>query len=164
MVFKVSFKDSLKNPTKVAVVTGKKVAIMINGTVELPEFFKHIPDSIVNWMTEEQKCISGEEDIATNTFHVKATGVAKCHEEEKFDYVFGERLAEARAKYKIYKFFYDLTTKLYDYYNMILFGDESVAESGGSGSCLAKDIKKYEGLCIREAHHISELLKGKENG
>lgn len=162
-MFKVSFKNYKNSPAKVTVVTGKKVAVMISGTVSLPEFFKYIPEEIVRWMTDEQKLISGEEDIATNTFHVKASGIARCHEEEKFDYVFGERLAEARAKYKIYKFFYYLTCKIYEYYERIMFGELGVVAEG-QGSCLMQDITKYEGLYIREAHHIGELLKSKENG
>jgi hypothetical protein len=71
-------------------------------------------------------------------------------------------LAEARAKYIIYKFFYDLIHKLYDYYNRVLFGEDGVVDTG-KGSCLAQDIKKYGELCIRESHHIGELLKSKEN-
>ena len=163
MVFKVSFKDAPKASSKVTMVKGKKTVVFLNGTVRLPEFWKHIPDEITDWLVDGTHPISGAEDIATNTFHLKVIGVARCHKDEKFDYVFGERLAEARAKYKIYKFFYGLTCRLYDYYNRILFGDEEVVDMG-NGSCLAQDVKKYEALCIREAHHISELLKGKENG
>ena len=107
--------------------------------------------------------ISLKENVDTNTFDIAVFGHAKCHEEEKFDYVFGERLAEARAKYRIYKFFYALCNKLEEYYSNILYGPCGVADSG-SGSCIARDMKKYEGLCIRESHHIGELLKSRENG
>ena len=72
-------------------------------------------------------------------------------------------LAEARAKYCIYKFFYDLCRKLEEYYSNILYGPCGVADSG-SGSCIVRDLKKYEGLCIRESHHIGELLASKNNG
>lgn len=163
MLFKVSFKDSPKNPSKVTVVTGKKVAVMISGTVSLPEFFKHIPEEIVTWMTDEQKLISGEEDIATNTFHVKASGIARCHEEEEFDYKFGERLAEARAKLKIYKFFYSLCKRLLEYYHKILYGGGSEV-NGNCKNCLAADFMKYKALYLRESQHIEELLKDKSNG
>lgn len=161
MVFKVSFNDSPWDQ-KITVVTSRKVAVRISGNVRLPKFWKYIPEEITEWIIKEQNLISGEEDADISVFHIHANGFARCHEEDKFDYVFGERLAEARAKYKIYKFFYDLTCKLYDYYNRILFGDEEVVDMG-KGSCLAQDIKKYEALCIREAHHIGELLKNKDN-
>ena len=44
-----------------------------------------------------------------------------------------------------------------------MFGELGVVAEG-QGSCLMQDITKYEGLYIREAHHIGELLKSKENG
>lgn len=163
MLFKVSFKDSPKNPSKVVVVTDRKMGVRISGTVSLPEFWKHLPEDIIEWMTDKQNLVSGEEELAKNVFYIHANGFARCHKEDKFDYVLGERIAEARAKYKIYKFFYNLTCRLYDYYNQILFGEAEVVDTG-KGNCLAQDIKKYEALCIREAHHIGELLKENTNG
>lgn len=160
-MFKVSFKDNPRDPAKIVLRVGNKTAVMLKGTVVLPEFFKYLPDEIVTCMTDKQKLISGEEDIATNTFHIKVSARALCHENDKFDYVFGERLAEARAKLKIYKFFYEFTSRLYDYYDGILFGDGGIIDAG-EGNCIAQDVKKYEALCIREAHHIGELLKSKE--
>jgi hypothetical protein len=96
--------------------------------------------------------------MSNNILIIHSEGIAKCKEGDKYDSVLGERLAESRAKYCIYKFFYGLTSKLYDYYNKIMFGDAGIVD-GGHGSCLAQDLKKYEGLYIRESHHIGELLK-----
>ena len=45
----------------------------------------------------------------------------------------------------------------------ILFGPYGVVDCG-EGSCIGRDLKKYEGLYIKEAHHIGELLASKENG
>jgi hypothetical protein len=163
MVFKVSFKETESSPSKIVEKKGRTTTVVLKGLVELPTFWSQIPEDIMNWVSK-QKNVELYEDISNNTLIVYSQYVAKCVEGDKYESLLGERLAEAHAKYYIYKFFYDLTTKLYDYYNMLLFGDESVAESGGSGSCLAKDIRKYEGLCIRESHHIGELLKSKENG
>lgn len=163
MLFKVSFKDSPKNPSKAVVVTGKRTVVLLSGTVKFPKFWKHVPNEIIEWMTDQGHLISGDEDIATNTFHLKAMGKARCHEEEEFDYKFGERLAEARAKLKIYKFFYNLCDKLYEYYSKILFGPRGVVDFG-EGSCIGRDLKKYEDLYIKEARHIGELLKDKSNG
>lgn len=163
-MFKVSFKDKPNDPSKIVIRMGNKTGVMLKGTVALPEFFKYLPEEIVTWMTDKQKLISGEEDIATNTFRIKVSAHALCHENDKFNYVFGERLAEARAKLKIYKFFYEFTSRLYDYYNNILFGSGGVIDSG-EGNCIAQDVEKYWALCTRESHHIGELLKDKkENG
>ena len=162
-MFKVSFKGPPENPSKAVLRVGNSMYVKIEGIVALPEFFRYIPQSIYDWITKEQKLISGEEDVATQTFVLRASGKAVCHKDDKFDYVFGERLAEARAKMKIYKFFYTLSSKWYDYYNKIMFGDLEVIEKGNE-DCLAQVIKKYEALCIRESHHIGELLTSKSNG
>ena len=162
MVFKVSFKETESSPSKIVEKKGKTTTVTLKGVVELPAFWSQIPRHIMEWIAR-QKYLELYEDMSTNTLILFSAYTAKCAEGDRYESLLGERLAEAHAKYDIYKFFYDLTSKLYDYYNRILFGDIEVAEKG-SGSCLDCDIKKYEGLCIREAHHIGELLKDKENG
>jgi len=162
MVFKVSFKETEKNPCKVVEKVGKTTAVILKGVVGLPAFWKHIPDEVVDFIGNTTK-VEVYENIVDNYMLVYSKGVAKCRPDDKLDTLLGERLAEARAKYHIYKFFYNLTSKLYDYYNKIMFGDAGIVDSG-HGSCLAQDLKKYEGLCIREAHHIEELLASKNNG
>ena len=162
MVFKVSFKETEKSPSKVTQKVGKTTTVILRGVVELPAFWKHLPEEIIKWIEGRQK-VEGYENLADNTLIIYSTGISKCNPDDKYDSLLGERLSEARAKYHIYKFFYDLTSKLYDYYGKIMFGDTGVVDSG-HGSCLAQDIKKYEGLCIRESHHIGELLASKHNG
>ena len=162
MIFKVSFKEAAKDPSKAVTKVGLTTTVILKGIVKLPEFFDKIPADIMEWIGHQKK-VEVYENMADQTMIVFSTGMAKCHEKDKYDSLLGERLAEARAKYCIYKFFYDLTTKLYDYYNRIMFGDAGLVDSG-HGSCLAQDLKKYEGLCIRESHHIGELLASKNNG
>ena len=53
-MFKVSFKDNPRDPAKIVLRVGNKTAVMLKGTVALPEFFKHLPDEIITWMTEKQ--------------------------------------------------------------------------------------------------------------
>jgi hypothetical protein len=162
MIFKVSFKETEKSPSRVEQKVGRTTTVILKGTIKLPAFWKNMPDEIVKWIEGRQK-VEGYENMADNTLILYSTGIAKCHEEDKYDSLLGERLAEARAKYCIYKFFYDLCSKLEEYYNNILYGPCGVVDSG-SGSCIARDLKKYEDLCIRESHHIEELLASKNNG
>ena len=159
-MFKVSFKDKPNDPSKIVVRIGNKTGVMLKGTVILPKFFRYIPDEIVE-LIKKNNLVSGKIDFDALVFNLKSNGKAVCHEEDKFDYVFGERLAEARAKLKIYRFFYGLCDKLEEYYSNILYGPCGVVDSG-SGSCIARDLLKYEGLCIKEARHIGQLLKDKE--
>ena len=162
MIFKVSFKETPKQPSKAVTKVGLITTVILKGVVKLPEFFDRIPANILEWVGNQKK-VEIYEDMANHTMQIFSTGMAKCHEDDKYDCILGERLAEARAKYCIYKFFYDLCDKLEGYYSNILYGPCGVVDSG-SGSCIARDLKKYEGLCIREAHHIGELLASKENG
>ena len=162
MIFKVSFKETEKNPCKAVEKVGKTTTVILKGVVDLPSFWKHIPDEVVDFIGNTTK-IEAYENIVDNYLLIYSKGVAKCRPDDKYNSLLGERLAEARAKYDIYKFFYNLTHKLYDYYDKILFGESGVVDTG-YGSCLAKVVKKYEGLCIREAHHIGELLASKDNG
>ena len=162
MIFKVSFKETPKQPSKAVTKVGLTTTVILKGAVKLPEFFDRIPTDIMEWIGHQKK-VEIYEDMANHTMQIFSTGMAKCHEDDKYDSLLGERLAEARAKYAIYKFFYDLTSKLYNYYDRIMFGNQGVVCSG-TGSCIAQDIKKYKELGIKEAHHIGELLASKENG
>lgn len=164
MIFKVSFKETAKDPSKAVTKVGLTTSVILKGVVELPGFFDKIPSSIVDWICLQKKVEIYESMVDQNhVLLVYSTGMAKCHEDDHYDPLLGERLAEARAKYKIYKFFYNLCSKLEEYYNNLLYGPCGVVDSG-SGSCIARDLKKYEGLCIREAHHIGELLASKNDG
>lgn len=161
-MFKVSFKEIANNPSKVVYKAGRGTVVTLKGTMKLPQFWHQIPPIIMGWISNQTK-VELYEDVANDTLIIHSEGIAKCREDDRYDSLYGERLAEARAKYCIYKFFYDLTSKLYDYYNKIMFGDAGIVDSGHN-SCLAQDLKKYEGLCIRESHHIGELLASKSNG
>lgn len=155
-MFKVSFKETPKDPSKVVTRIGNKTTVILKGTVRLPAFFKDIPVEILDWISGIEK-VELYENIVDNTLTVYSTGVAKCMEGDTYDYVLGERIAESRAKYCIYKFFFDLSLKLFDYYSALIFGKEGVVGKGSPG-CIERDVKKYEALCIREAHHLGELL------
>ena len=161
-MFKVSFKETESNPSRVVLKKGKSTIVTLRGTAKLPSFWSHIPEDIAEWVRCRTR-VELYEDMVNNKLLIFAEGMSKCHEDDKYDSLLGERLADARAKYNVYKFFYDLCSKLEGYYSNILYGPCGVADSG-SGNCIAQDLKKYEALCIREAHHIGELLKNKENG
>lgn len=161
MLFKVSFKEDKKNPSKVIEKAGGTTIVTLKGVVNLPEFWNYVPKEVHSWISRNTK-VEIYEDIANNTLIIFSQGISRCMDGDKYDSLLGERLAEARAKYVIYKFFCDLTMKLYNYYSRIMFGNMDTQDFG-KGSCLAQDIKKYGGLCIKESHHIRELLKSKEN-
>lgn len=160
-MFKVSFKETENSPSKVVYKAGRITDVILKGTVELPDFWHLLPPDICEWVATRTK-VEIYENVSNNTLIIHSEGRSRCRSDDKYDVLLGERLAEARAKYCIYKFFYNLTSKLFDYYNEIMFGSQGVV-CNGNGSCLAQDVKKYETLCIRESHHIGELLASKDN-
>lgn len=157
-MFKVSFKESPKNPSKLVTKMGNETTVMLRGTCDLPEFWKHMPEDIVEWIAH-QTHLEGYEDIAKNQLIIYAKGISKCHPEDKYDTVFGERMAESRAKVFIYKFFYDLTYRLAEYYGKILYGDGPMFDTPKQG--LMADVVRYEKLFKHEKNHLVELLQNK---
>lgn len=160
-MFKVSFKESPKNHSKLVTKMGNETTVMLRGTCELPEIWKYLPEEIVHWI-EGQVHVEGYEDIAKNQLIVYARGISKCHPEDKYDTVFGERMAESRAKEFIYKFFYGLTYRLSEYYGRILYGDGPVVDTPKQG--LMADVVRYEKFLMHERHHQVELLQSKIHG
>jgi len=161
-MFKVSFKETKDNLSKIIEKKGKTTTVTLKGVVKLPAFWESLPKCIYKWLLVVSK-IELYENLYDNTLTIFAEGTAMCHEDDKYDSLLGERLAEARAKCKIYKFFFTLCDNLYEYYSTILFGSGGVVDSG-EGDCVAKDLKKYEDLYNREIKHIEDLLASKENG
>ena len=160
-MFKVSFKETPKNPSKLVTKMGNETTVMLRGTCKLPAFWKYIPEDIYKWI-EGQRHIEGYEDIANNQLIIYAKGISKCHPEDKYDTVFGERMAESRAKEVIYKFFYNLCYNLNEYYQAILFGSDQIVNETEQG--IVGAAVKYEKLLNHEKQHQVELLQNKVHG
>ena len=154
-MFKVSFNDSSRKVFK----EGRETTVILRGTVKLPEFWHSLPQSIMDWIAN-RKNLEVYENLVNNYLIIYSSGISRCHKDDKYDSILGERVAEGRAKLYIYRFFCTLCMKIERYYNKILFGTPIV--DSGDGDCLMADIKKYTDFCIREAHHLGELLKDKE--
>jgi hypothetical protein len=161
-MFKVSFKETPKQPSKAITKVGLTTTVILRGVIKLPPFWKHMPNDIVEWIGKARK-VECYENIVDNTLIIYSTGMSKCRPDDKYDSLVGERLAESRAKTHIYCFFYDLTYKLYNYYSNILFGSEATVSVGAPGS-LERAMYKYEKLYRREIEHQEEIITSKSNG
>lgn len=157
-MFKVSFKEKDNCPSKVVEKIGKKTTVYYKGTVALPKFWWYLPKKIYDWIGNIGS-LEIYENMATNELIIYAKGTAKCAEGDTYDSLLGERLAEAKAKLVIYRFFRDLSLKICHYYSDILTG-----EWGFTGTYLYKDkglagdYNKYSKLCKTEEAHIIKLL------
>lgn len=162
-MFKVSFKDTPKNPSKYVQKLGKVTTVHLRGTAKLPAFWKYLPVEISRWIGK-QNHVEVYEQIVDNKMTIFSKGVAKCNPEDKYDTILGERIAESRAKFYIYNFFYELTKKLALYYGGIVYGSDAVVVNGSNSSGLLGDAEKYKTLSAREAKHEVELLNRYKDG
>ena len=98
-------------------------------------------------------------------FQSKVTAVTLKGTCETPNPVIGERIAEARAKIKVYKFMHTLCKKLMYHYYGILYGvPEGIGElhtkviSDHQGG-LQEACNKYATLWLKESQHLGKLMK-----
>ena len=167
-MLKVSFKDG-KVPSKSITKLGNRTLTILVGNVILDDLYLRIPGEIKEWI-RAQKQVEVHYHSRYNDNHygimmeLYAQGLSECHPEDKYNTLLGERLAEGRAKLKIYKFMHKLSLKMYNYYNKLMYGCTTEVHNLTSNECLAQTIIKYEGLAKREELHLQELLNTEHHG
>ena len=154
-MYKVSFTDDFK---KVERFNNKVTKVTLSGVIRNiygEELI--IPPSISNWMADNMGRVINI---------IEVTGTAVRNNKDKDDPVLGERLAEARAKLKIYKLMKTFCNKMLKYYKFKLYGtkanNEIIVKTGPEElSCndsLLKAYMKYDKLVNVENNHIKQLL------
>lgn len=157
-MLKVSFKDKEGCPAKrVEVFNDKATVVTLTGVVKAPEWWWKIPKEIHKWMTNHPS-VEVYDNLLGNVI-VKVIGKSICSDEDEFNPVLGERIAEARAKKKLYGFMLTLTKKLICYYHNLLYGKFAVKVEGETAdSCIYKEMEKYSVLYGAELEHLRNLL------
>lgn len=152
-MYKVSFKDDFK---KVERFNNKVTKVTLVGEIKDVHNELNIPQPIFNWMVD---------NIGSFINTISMTGIAVRNDKDKDDPVLGERLAEARAKLKIYKFMRTFCHKMLEYYAQELYGiktDNTItvkaSEQESYDDSLLKAYKKYDRLIDVENTHIKQLL------
>ena len=160
-MLKVSFKDDFK---KVQTFNSKATVVNLTGTVKFPnELFRLIPLDLDEWIFHHPTV--EVVDSVVRGWTLKASGTAKCADGDTFNPIVGERIAEAKAKIKLYKFMHTLLYKLYVYYFRFTFGDryalcniDKTADYKKPGG-IFEEMGKYQALLIKESHHLGKLLE-----
>lgn len=157
-MLKVSFKDKEGCPAKkVEVFNDKATVVTLTGVVKAPEWWWKIPKEIHKWMVNHPSVEVCDNLLGNVT--VKVIGKSICSDEDEFNPVLGERIAEARAKKKLYGFMLTLTKKIICYYHNLLYGKFAVKVEGESAdSCIYKEMEKYSVLYSAELEHLRNLL------
>lgn len=154
-MIKLSFKgeDSKKVEhfnNKVTTVTVKAVIIGLN------TYDVNYSNEIWNWTVFHPVITTG---FKSGMMTIQAEGKAKCSEEDEFDPVWGEKIAESRAKLRLYRFMTTLLYKLVEYHSKKAYGKNSTTlriVQGRTG--FFAYARKFEGLVRSEREHLNKLL------
>ena len=92
--------------------------------------------------------------------YIHAIGVSKKNESDEYDEVLGYRIAESRAKIKIYKTMYKLTKALLSSLRSYCFADRAMVPSKPDSDCLIITVGKYKALLDKEQIHLNTLTHG----
>jgi hypothetical protein len=161
-MLKVSFKDNFK---KVASFNNKATVVTLTGECITPLWFNNVPHKIWEWVMWHPSVEISETYSNQNlVMIIEVSGKSVCADGDTFDDKIGERIAESRAKIKLYKFMHTLCKKLmYCYYGYIYGVPE------GRGTCKTATLSDYHGgiqdgcrkyaeLWVKESRHLGTLL------
>lgn len=154
-MIKLSFKgeDSKKVEhfnNKVTIVTVKATIIGFGG------YDVNYSDEVRDWAILHPVITTG---FKSGMMTIQAEGKAKCSEEDEFDPVKGERIAEARAKLRLYRFMMTLLYKLMEFHSKKAFGrDSNILRIVHTGTGFYAGARKFESLFSHERKHLNKLL------
>lgn len=117
---------------------------LINGTgIYMPSAIREFIDTYkgVNYIC------SGDDYI------IVATGISKRNKDDIYNSTIGYRIAESRAKIKLYKFMYNLSKKFLKVISLMVSGHSIY---GG----IPDDVIKYKGFLNKEEKHLNDLIHG----
>ncbi len=158
-MWKVSFKDPMYK--KVQKFNDRVTVVTLKGDLKIPmKVMDSMPKKMWDWMAKKS-------NPKVKVYHwqgiinITATGKAVRSNEDKDDSVLAERIAECRAKIKLYKFIYTLLMNYTEYYATLLKGKEWSFENTpiNDTNCIAYVYNKYTRLYINERKHLQELMK-----
>lgn len=150
-MFKVSFN---KDSKKTYIVKDTLTKVTLSGKMKLPEWFYLIPNKITDWLWNHP--VVGF-DAGLEGAYINVSGKSVCVQGDSFDAVLGERIAESRAKLRLYKFMYTFTKMLVTYYDTILYGHHPT-DIFYEKDTIYNAMLKYNKLHTQESIHLEKLL------
>lgn len=157
------WKVSFKNPKykEVRRFNDRATVVTFKGSMKVPfEVMDSIPPKINTWMKNK---INPKVDVsyAASRITIIATGKAVRSKNDKDNSVLAERIAECRAKIKLYEFVCTFLMNYVEYYATLLKGKEWSFENTpvNDTNCIAYVYNKYTRLYLTEKNHLKELLK-----
>lgn len=162
-MLKISFKDKIGSPSKIVQREGDVTYVTLVG-------YTNIPFKLDNFTAVEkvQKIYGVEiEWMHDNALHffakLKVTGKTKKSPNDKEDSLLGERIAESRAKLKLYKFALHLLKSAVQNASIFIWGDrisyvEKYTDDKYANGSAGQSFLKYAKLIMVEEKHLKKLL------
>ena len=147
------YKISFKGEYKAVKVEDRVTTVSIIGETQFPPYFwSNVPNKVFDWPVCNENWI-----VSYN--YIKFQGKAVRHPDDEDDPVLAERIAEARAKIKLYKFMYNLLKETYASLCKRAFGVDDFYPSHVKKDSIYGAMEKYQKLWITESHHLGVLLQ-----
>lgn len=160
MMLKVSFKDDFK---KVETFNNKATVVTLTGKMLCPAFMADcLPTKVWEWINHHPSVEVSKSCMQSGLYYIiKVSGKSVCANSDTFDVKMGERIAECRAKIKLYKFMQTLTKMLCEYYHGLIFSNDVAINDVDvcSENCLLDANLRYTEFQQQERHHLTELLQ-----
>lgn len=152
-MLKVSFKENSFEPAKkVERIEDKVTVVTLKGQIQFGVFYGKMSGSMITKLYQHPFIENGA---------LRVQGKAKRSEGDADNPILGERIAEARAKIKLYKFMQSFCKSIMEYYMTLLFGDIDIASKTKAydSESIIGAYKKYGQLLATEQRHLENLLK-----
>ena len=161
-MFKISFRDFDGPSKKVQTFNDRVTIVTLKGRMALPNWWYNIPSNILDWVRRHPS-IDAWESLANNELVIVVQGKTIRAEEDEDNPVIAERIAESRAKIRLYKFMKTLCNMLINHYYGIVFGNQeydmrcNILEA--PKDCIDAAETKYIALYTKELHHLGKLME-----
>ena len=162
-MFKVSFKGNFR---KIKTFNNKDTIVTLVGSLTYPDRVWGVTHYIIrNWMyTHPSIDVKWENPHVINPlFRLEFSGESSCVKGDTFNKVIGERIAESRAKIKLYKFMTTLCSKLLNDLYVKMYGNGELVRVNENHNeppkdCIQLAYMKYKTLWSKELKHLNDLL------
>ena len=158
-MIKVTFKDEEGVPCKVVkrYNQGEATTVTLKGKMKYPDYWLMIPKDIWKWVSNHPII----DNDSPWSIHIRVQGKARRSPKDEDNPQLAERIAEARAKIKLYRFLYILSNKVCTYLESLLVGPHTkgIYRYTSSNEGIMADRAKYKRLWNAEATHLKKLLK-----
>ena len=161
-------KVSFKKDKEVKRYNDRVTVVTLQGELKLKrEFMNNLPSPVFLWLNK----LSNPEvtlSYSTSSLIIISEGKTIRAKEDTDDIVIAERIAESRAKIKLYRFMMKFICNIISYYNTLLYGGNEVTNDNDKevnskeshfSTSLDAMWDKYTLLKIKEEKHLKELLE-----